>query len=122
MNDHLAYLSQIFLPHLSVVDVQAALDDAYLAAAAEDEAAAALANATGVNVGLGVGIPEKITLGASSSSTAATGSSSAEGSTVGGPGDHRSSLLLFGDTFAPISSTGPSLTRSRTVSVRVLVY
>ncbi|VUZ53617.1 unnamed protein product [Hymenolepis diminuta] len=96
------------------VDVQAALDDAYLAAAAEAEAAAALANATGVSVGLGVGIPEKITLGASSSSTAATGSSSAEGSTVGGPGDHRNSLLLFGDTFAPISSTGPSLTRSRT--------
>nr|CDS33471.1 fch and double sh3 domains protein 2 [Hymenolepis microstoma] len=91
------------------VDVQAALDEAYLAATAEAEAAAALAKATGI----GVAISEKVTLGASSSSTAATGSSSAEGSTVGGPGDHRNSLLLLGDAFDPILSTGSSLTRSR---------
>ncbi|VDO00508.1 unnamed protein product [Rodentolepis nana] len=63
--------------------------------------------------GIGVGISEKVTLGASSSSTAATGSSSAEGSTVGGPGDQRNSLLLLGDAFDPILSTGSSLTRSR---------
>lgn len=106
--------------HFSV-DVQAALDDAYLAAAAEAEASATVANAAGAS-GLGAGVSDKLHLGANSSSTAATGSSSAEGSTAGvGPGDHRNSLLLLGDAFTPmggltVSSTASSLSQSRGVS------
>ncbi|KAH9285136.1 F-BAR and double SH3 domains protein 2 [Echinococcus granulosus] len=88
------------------VDVQAALYEANLAATEVR---------TGT-VGRGMEVAEKAQHGASSSSTAATGSSSTEGSTVGLTGlltdstKHRNSFLLE-NAFAPLNSSIP---RSRT--------
>ncbi|VDM15576.1 unnamed protein product [Hydatigera taeniaeformis] len=96
---------------LLLVDVQAALYEANLAAA-EVEAATA---------GGGTTVAEKTHHGASSSSTAATGSSSTEGSTVGltglltESGQHRSSALLEG-SFVPLNSASRSRTQNGGVS------
>ncbi len=86
---NLIYLS---LPHPQV-DVPAALEEAYLNAAAE---AATLIPEKSRHLGAILGS----TTGPLSSSTAATGSSSAEGSTVG---EHRNSTIYLtssGDVFA----------------------
>ena len=100
------------------MDVQAALDEAYLTAAAESETSATVTGSDVVSV---VEIGEKVPRGAGSSSTGATGSSSAEGSTVGlvgllnssDSGQRRNSLHLLGDAFA---SLGSLVSRSRMVS------
>ena len=105
------------------MDVQAALDEAYLAAAAAAESEAT-ATAASVEVVSGIGIREKVPQGAGSSSTGATGSSSAEGSTVGLVGllnstdspQQRNSLLLLSDTF---TSLGSLVSRSRMVYIYI---
>ncbi len=85
-------LISLSFPH-PLVDVPSALDEAYLNAAAE---AATLIPEKSRHLGASSGS----TTGPLSSSTAATGSSSAEGSTVG---EHRNSTIYLtssGDVFA----------------------
>ncbi|VDK36037.1 unnamed protein product [Taenia asiatica] len=100
---HGVLMRPYILLRLLLVDVQAALYEANLAAAEVETA----------TVGGGAEVAGKVQHGASSSSTAATGSSSTEGSTVGLTGllaesaQHRNSLLLE-SAFAPLNSISRS--------------